>query len=434
MPSRVRRLLLFTAIILVLPARAGAQNLSDILVHMLLDITLSPTPTQGYVHEAHFVSTAVQGDPAFIFNQELVTQLATFPTGSSSGGFAFRLNPATGAMSRATDSFGPSFAERAVTVGRGALAFGMNFQTSKFNRFNNVDTENGDMKFYLRHTPIGEFFEDDLIEAALELNLSTKTTSFFLTYGVTDQFDVAATIPIIAVSMDATVTDTIHRLATANNPTGPVHFFTGGGTQMTSSQSGSATGVGDILLRTKYRFMDLTAGGLAASVDFRMPTGDAENLLGLGASQVAFAFIGSSRHGKWAPHYNVGFTVSGDSDVLGSIPNEFGYRAGVERVINSSLTVTGEVLGRALLDANQLELSSTTETVRDFFGTVSAVTFDEFKQKTGTLHSVSMAFGGKFHVGGNVLVTANVLFPVNWAGIRAQVTPVIGVEYTINPK
>jgi hypothetical protein len=434
---RIRNLIFsFVVVMIFFPARAGAQNLSGILVDMLSrDITLSPASVPGSgVHAAHFSSITTQEAP-YIFNQEIVTQLATFPTGSSSGGFAFQFNPATGAMSRTTDSFGPSFAERAVTVGRGALAFGMNFQTSKFDRFNNIDTENGDLTFYLRHAPIADFFyEGDLVEASLALELSTVTTSFFLNYGVTDRFDIAATIPIIAVSMDATVNATILRLATVNAPGPAIHSFEGGGTQKTSTRSGSSAGVGDILLRAKYRFMDLTAGGLAAGVDIRTPTGDAENLLGLGATQAAFTFIGSSRHGKWAPHFNIGYTVSGDSDVLGSIPDEFGYRGGIERVINARLTVSGELLGRALLDMNQLELGSTTLTYRDFFGTVSSTTFDEFQQKTGTLNSISLAFGGKFNVRGNVLVTANVLFPVNWDGIRARVTPVIGVEYTLNPR
>ena len=437
---RVRGFVLccFMAVVILVPARATAQSLplSEILVQMLLrDITLDPAATAGgFVHEAHFVSSATQQDAAFIFNQEIVTQLATFPTGSSSGGFAFRFDPATGARSRTTDSFGPSFAERAVTVGRGALAFGMNFQASKFNRFNDINTENGDVKFYLRHAPIGGFFfEGDLVQAALKMTLSTNTTSFFVNYGITDRFDVAATIPIISASMDATVDATILRLATGNSPA-VVHAFPAGSTTSTSTRTGSATGIGDILLRAKHRFKDLTAGGLAAAVDVRMPTGDAENLLGLGASQFAFAFIGSSRHGKWAPHFNVGYTVSGDSDVLGSIPDEFGYRAGIERFINPRITVSGELIGRALLDATQLELGTTDWTYRDANNVARSTSFEEFQQKTGTLNSMSMAFGGKINVQGNVLVTANVLFPVNWAGIRARVTPVIGVEYTFNPK
>ena len=48
--------------------------------------------------------------------------VATMPFGTSSGGFEFKLDPATGLLARTTTSFGPSFVERALTAaGHGAL-------------------------------------------------------------------------------------------------------------------------------------------------------------------------------------------------------------------------------------------------------------------------------------------------------------------------
>src|SRR5687768_2375642 len=42
-------------------------------------------------------------------------EIATAPFGTSSGGFVFKLDPATGLLARTTTTFGPSFAERALT-------------------------------------------------------------------------------------------------------------------------------------------------------------------------------------------------------------------------------------------------------------------------------------------------------------------------------
>jgi hypothetical protein len=50
------------------------------------------------------------------------TEIATAPFGTSSGGFNFKLDPASGLLQRTTTSFGPSFVERALTdKGRSAV-------------------------------------------------------------------------------------------------------------------------------------------------------------------------------------------------------------------------------------------------------------------------------------------------------------------------
>jgi hypothetical protein len=43
---------------------------------------------------------------------------------------------------------------------------------------------------------------------------------------------------------------------------------------------------------------------------------------------------------------------------------------------------------------------------------------------------LNLAVGGKFNLGGNFLLNANVLFALSDAGVIAKVTPVIGFDYT----
>ena len=90
-----------------------------------------------------------------------------------------------------------------------------------------------------------------------------------------------------------------------------IHSFDGQGldNQHSSRTAGSATGIGDITLRGKVRFLDKPGGGLAVSADLRLPTGKEEDLLGTGATQFTATFIGSAAFGKFAPHVNLGYTL-----------------------------------------------------------------------------------------------------------------------------
>ncbi len=54
-------------------------------------------------------------------------EIATAPFGTSSGGFVFKLDPATGLLVRTATTFGPSFAARAITSGEGQVSVGVNF-------------------------------------------------------------------------------------------------------------------------------------------------------------------------------------------------------------------------------------------------------------------------------------------------------------------
>ena len=50
---------------------------------------------------------------------------------------------------------------------------------------------------------------------------------------------------------------------------------------------------------------------MSLGFDLRLPSGDADNLLGLGTTQGKFILIASSNNERLSPHVNLGFTVSG---------------------------------------------------------------------------------------------------------------------------
>jgi hypothetical protein len=417
-------------------ASAQDRPLSELLLTLVLaEVRLAPPPSgSGFSsHEAHFQPGLQQLLTPFLFNQAISSQLSSFPLGSSSGGFSYNFDPAVGTFTRTSTSFGPSFAERAVTLGRRKVNIGMNYQHSSYSSFEGRDLEDGSIKFYLTHIPSGgAFFEGDLVEASLRLNLSSNTAVFFSNYGVTDRLDVGIAVPIVNVSMDATVDARVLRLATLETgPTSAIHVFPNGTAEDTFSDSGSATGIGDILLRTKYHFWQARGGGLALGVDVRLPTGDETNLLGTGAAQAAFLAIASSTYGKVSPHVNLGYTFARQSDnALFFNADEINYAGGIEFAPRPKLTLSADLIGRSLRDTGRLEMIQRDFPFRTQAGVTGVSSFQEFGFREGDLNLNLAAVGAKFNPTGNLLLSANLLFPLSNAGVRGTVTPVIGFDYS----
>jgi hypothetical protein len=226
---------------------------------------------------------------------------------------------------------------------------------------------------------------------------------------------------------------TVLRLATSENP--GIHPFAGGASQQTFAESSRAQGLGDILLRGKFRFLDAAGGGLAAGVDVRLPTGDSEQLLGTGGSQVKLTLIGSMAEGPFSPHVNMGYTFSqgGSSEPLSvtpSVPDEFNYAAGFDTAPHPRLTLSMDVLGRNLRDLGRL-----VPTRRQFpfvtqGGAFGTATFEEFTRRPGDLHLLVGVAGIRYNPRGNLLISAEMLIPVTESGLRDRITPVVGIDYS----
>jgi hypothetical protein len=465
---------LVAALLLTLAPAAAAQsesNLASLLPELILREIRLPTPSQpGLSHAAHFSPFTVDElqNPAVAivdaFNKLMVTQLSTFPIGSSSGGFSYAFDPTLGTLRRSTSSFGPLFAERAATVGRGRFNAGFNYQHASYDKFEGSTLEDGSIKFFLRHqeccgvsgpavppffgvdaNPDGSllspFFEGDVIEAALSLSVASDVVSVFGNYGLTDRWDVGVAVPFVHVDMDATVQATIRRLATGANPL--IHTFEAGSDvpTRTFSSGGSATGLGDIELRTKYRLWDFGAGGgLAAAADFRLPTGNEDDLLG-GSSQVKVFFVESAGTNRISQHVNIGYTFStGEAAPLTvtpigatpSLPDELNYSAGVEFVVEPRVTIIGDIVGRNLRDAGRLELVQKTFQFQPSGNPappIQSTQFEEFEPRRGNLNLVYGTAGVKVNPQGNWLISASVLIPLNDSGLKNRLMTIIGMDY-----
>jgi hypothetical protein len=477
MRSSVRSWL--SIVVLMIPMQLNAQTngpgLSDLVPELILrGITLPGAENPGAPHSGHFTL----GNPTFggsqgasrpdvgairaveAFGDRLRAQFANFPLGSSTGGFTYSFNDASGIYTRNTQSFGPAFTERAATVGQRKFSLGVNYQHTSFDTFGGEDLSDGSIVFYLPHTdccspaappPSAQVpgFESDVIEAALRLKATTNTVGMFANYGVTDRFDVGVAIPISHVSLEANVNARILRLSTAADPR--VHTFVEGqdATQKDFNNSGSATGLGDVVVRTKYNFLRSSDTWLSLGFDLRLPTGDEKDLLGLGTTQGKVFLIVSSDSEWFSPHANIGFTVSGEGDrekrfqfdPIG-VSDEINYAGGVEIVATPRLTVLADFIGRTLMNAGTLELETRTFPFRVGAGAAGTVPlqtsstnpitgapYRQLALQTGNLSLLLGSAGVKFNAARNLLVMANVLFPLNDAGLRDRLTFSFGADY-----
>src|SRR5687768_13944609 len=118
------------------PAHAPAQSVKDTLSFLLTNRSI-PT-ADAALDEAAAAATRDA------ITQFLLLEVATLPSLSSSTGFIYRADPELGgAVVRATESFGPSFVERSLTIGTIKPAFGLAFQETTFNRIDGRSLSDG---------------------------------------------------------------------------------------------------------------------------------------------------------------------------------------------------------------------------------------------------------------------------------------------------
>ncbi len=436
----------------LLPLSLGAQsfNLRDLLMNFVREgITLEPPHVnhfQGFESpENLFLSLAVRQ-----LNEELANQLSSYPLASSAGGFSYRFEPGVG-FARATDSFGPVYADRADTIGKGKINFGINYSHFSFDRIDGLSLRGGDVLLVFTHQDVnddGEFFhpfeEGDLIGAQLLLKINTNIAAFVFSYGVSDRFDVGVSIPAVSVSLDAQMNAVLIRLATGRTDRS-IHRFTGGATTAGFRQTGSASGLGDIALRGKFQVVRGSAGGLALAADVRFPSGDERDLLGTGATQARASLIGSLHLGTFNPHINVGYTWSGTppddrapnekTAPRATIPNEIFYTGGFDWAVSPRLTLAADVLGRSIRDAEVVRVMNHTFQANTNPNpatppVIMEATLPRLVAVRGNLNPLVGSVGVKLNPFGNFLLTVNALVPINREGLQSRVVPLVGLEYS----
>jgi hypothetical protein len=243
--------------------------------------------------------------------------------------------------------------------------------------------------------------------------------------------------PFVDVSLGAQASMTIDRLATAEF--GPLfHIWPDDADVRTFVSSDSASGIGDVLVRGKWRFFTSDFGGMAVAADVRLPTGDEGDLLGTGLTRYKVFLIGSDAWGQsrnFGPHFNVGYSFSsGSSDVVEELPDEISYTLGFDLALSSRVTLAVDGIGRTLLD-------STTVSVRpqqydfclaaDCPNNVHMATRNDIFFGTDDVNLWNGSVGFRINPGGTFLISVNALFPLGNEGLLDEdVIPTFGVDYS----
>jgi hypothetical protein len=430
------------ACLLALAAPAGAQepyNLSATVRHLATSFTDLYGP-RGLVvdslaslpgeqpHTAHFTSDFQVNFAQF--NTALVSQLVTVPLPSPASGFTYRLDPSLGVFQRSTQSFGPILAERAETIGAGRVSFGLAFQRFTFDTIEGLDLKKVPAVFSHDNAELLGGRED-VVTALNAITATVNQLTTFVTVGVTDRFDLSVALPVVANDLTVVSSATIQRLGTTDPLT---HFFrqsTGEvGTQRIFTAVGSASGVGDLVVRAKQTILTRPSTGLALGLDVRVPTGDAMNLLGTGTVGLAPFAVWSASVSKVSPHVNAGYQWNGSSVLAGDpaagtsadFPDAVTYVAGADISVSRRFTAAFDVLGRYIINAERLQQQV-------FHALDGQSTFPNIAFEKASFNTLTGSLGVKGNLWGRLLLDVNLLFALDSHGVRDKVTPLVGLEY-----
>ncbi|HEU4343389.1 MAG TPA: hypothetical protein VFU31_17715 [Candidatus Binatia bacterium] len=393
----------------ILPTLGSASGLKDTIKNLYGGdgILLAP-PVAGFSHAPHFQVTSLQGLDNL--SSALTSGLGVLALGSTVTGFTFDVE--RGVPVRTTESLGPLLAERAPTLGAGKLNVAFSYSRIDFKRLEG--TRLNDLRLIFAHEdsnldgrlgppPAAFDFELDQIRVDLDLKIKQDVFAFFATYGLTRSWDVGLVLPLIRNRVRAVANATI----VDNSPTTNLHFFdtAPGSDQPRSTGGGEKTGVGDLIVRSKYNFLRNSEAwpdlGILGQIKF--PTGDQDNLLGTGETNFLALLIASRSFAaggdiRWlTPHFNLGFEWSTRRE-----ENNLRYAVGLDARVLPTVSLATDVLGRWRPSG-------------DGIGD----------------HIVDIALGAKWNPLGTFVLNTGVQLPINRSeGLRPNIIWMVGLEYT----
>lgn len=369
---------------------ADAQTLGDVLAFLVTNQSVQTGSVERDRDAAQAASDTI--------SRALLANLATLPVASSSGAFVYRFNPELGTVERPTQTFGPFFLERALTAGRGHSSFGVTFQRFRFTSLDGRNLRDGSLV-----TTANQFTDETapFDVDRLTLNIDASVATLYGTVGVTNHMEVGFAAPYISLNIDGTRVNTYR-----------------GRTFTQASGSGHATGLADMVVRTKYTVYDDERSAFAAAVDLRLPTGREEDLLGAGAASVKFTAIGSMEAGRVSAHANAGLT-------RGGLANELSYGAGVVLATSGRVSLVGELLGR-FIDSSGHLLSTTAR-----HPLLNGVNTIRLTGDASNLQMVTAVPGFKWNLSDTWVLAGNVTIPLTTGGLTAPITPFLGLDYAI---
>lgn len=345
------------------------------------------------------------------------TVAASYPVASASSSVTYAYNPTLETFERRTTVGGPIIGERAETIGKGQLNLGFSYSYVSLATINGADLDS------LTNTPVvngqiisfpvpggvtlkdGRFTNFLPVRVKLDLDVDAHVFTPSVTYGLTPDWDVNLTLPLLYTSLGVTAKTTVPdpRLPQFMLPPGNPNATTG---RITDGDD--AFGVGDVLLRSKYVFHRGAPADLAAGLGLSFPSGNPDNFAGRGNTIVEPQFIASRRFkDRYEPLVNVGIDLNAN-DVSRSVVR---WAVGGTAQILDRLTAAVVFLGRHELARQADEIDPA------FF----------FQIERNDIYDASV--GLRYRFGDTGFVSANAVVPLNEQGLRAEAIPTFEIEY-----
>jgi len=369
-------------------------------------------------------NVGISGGSAFDALAENIADTAarSLPIVAASAGFTYRYNPDLEVFERSTDTLGPLFLERPETLGRGKFNVNVSFQYVQFDEF-----DGDDLKSLQSQDPIvlnvldagGNVIAQRANRLVYSLGIQNYVTAFSFTYGILDDLDVNLLVPVIATTLKVGVQSQQVQRADPGQPftpeTGPLRVGRTGG---------SATGVGDLLLRLKYQLPRLAWLRSAAALQLRLPSGNEDDFQGTGSFEASpFIFASTVLWDRVEPHVNAGIDLRADDVARSQARYGVGVDVDVHRRIGLALGFLGRSEFEGTADPEEtsfLHLTSAGVQQRPLLGL-------DFSRKD----FFDVSFGVRGVLFGNVMLFANVIRSLNDDGLRNDsVIPAAGVEGT----
>jgi len=344
------------------------------------------------------------------------TVASTYPVASASSGVVYVYNPALDTLERQTGVAGPIIGERAETIGKGQFNLAVSYSWVHVTSINGDDIDsllnrprvNGTSLAFpvpgfvtLADGRITNFLP---VRVVADLDVQAHILAPSVTYGVTNDLDVNATLPLLRTSLDVTAHTQVPdpRFPEFALPPGNPNAQVG-----SRSASGDDVGIGDLLLRAKWVPLRSEWVDVATQLGLSVPTGSQNNFQGTGTTRLQPTLIFSHLYGRFEPLLNVAIDLN-TNDVGRSV---VGWAAGGTAQIIDPLNLSVVFLGRH-------ELAPLTEPIATPFF---------FQIERSDQYNASVGSRWRFATSG--FVSLNAIVPLNQQGLQAAVIPTLELEY-----
>ncbi|HEV2521905.1 MAG TPA: transporter [Candidatus Acidoferrales bacterium] len=369
--------------------------------------------------------------------EDMGGEISQIPLASPASGIIFTTDPTLHVPVPSNESLGPILTQRADTIGRHKLYIAGTYQYFLLKDVDGLSLQNLPSAFFFSST--GGTTADTVGIANGRIDLKIHQFVGYITYGLTSKIDVSAAVPILRVDMRYTFSELLFNLASgqplsaACSATNPPPCGAAS-SQMQSNKPGEATGVGDIVLAAKEAvWTPKRGGGIALGVEVRLPTGDAQNFLGSGATGVK-PYASFTYASRVSPHFDVAYQVNGNTDLVtskaggrGRLPDRLSYSGGADWRVASRLTIAADILEQRLFNASRASLISAeidNNNGQKLFSVPAISTSrNDYNRTDGSI-------GLKLKPFGNLLVTGNFLVKLDRGGLRERFAPLVGLSYT----